>query len=61
MVINTSIKRFITLFSSILPMKIFLRVMDIFWNEDIKVIFRTALAILKIRKEEILNVLKFPL
>lgn len=30
--------------------------MDIFWFENIKVIFRASLAILKIRKEEILNV-----
>lgn len=49
--------RFITLFSSILPIKLFLRVMDVFWNEKIKVIFRTALAIVRIRKDDILAVI----
>lgn len=48
--------RFITLFSSILPMKIYLRMIDIFWNEQLKTIFRAALTVLKIRREEILNV-----
>jgi hypothetical protein len=33
--------------------------MDVFWMEKLKVIFRVALAILKIRKEEILNVYLF--
>ncbi|CAK88464.1 unnamed protein product (macronuclear) [Paramecium tetraurelia] len=46
---------FITLFSSILPMQIFLRVTDIFWHEHHKTTFRASLAILKIRKEEILT------
>jgi hypothetical protein len=31
--------------------------MDIFWLEKLKVIFRTALAIMKIRKDEILKVM----
>jgi len=30
---------------------------DIFWNEQLKTIFRAALTVLKIRKEEILNVI----
>ena len=30
--------------------------MDVFWLEKIKVIFRTALAIIKIRREELLAV-----
>lgn len=50
------ILRFITLFSSILPMVLFLRVMDVFWFEKIKVIFRTALAVVKIRREDLLAV-----
>lgn len=54
--VTLALCRFITLFSSILPMKIFLRVIDIFWFEQLKTIFRAALTIIKIRKDEILNV-----
>lgn len=30
--------------------------MDVFWNEKLKAIFRTALAIIKIRKDDLLKV-----
>ncbi|EGR30341.1 plant adhesion molecule 1, putative [Ichthyophthirius multifiliis] len=46
---------YMTLFSSVLPFQYFLRVMDIFFNEKWKIVYRVALAILKLKKKEILQ------
>ena len=48
-----------TLFSSVLPFNLFIRALDIFLNEGWKVLYRTALAILKIKEKEILSANSF--
>lgn len=46
---------YMTLFAGYLPFKLFLRVFDIFLNEGWKIIYRAALAVLKIKSEYILK------
>ena len=46
---------FMTLYSSVLNFHIFLRIMDIFWLEKNKIIYRIALAILKIIEDDLLQ------
>lgn len=46
---------FMTLFSSVLPFNLFARIFDIFLYEDFKIIYRTALTLLKLKEEQILK------
>ena len=48
-------KWFITLFSSTLPIEIFCRVFDCFFLEGYKVIYQTALALIKVNEKSILE------
>lgn len=45
---------FLTLYVSILPFNLVLRILDIFLYEGYKIIYRVGLAILKIKEEKIL-------
>jgi hypothetical protein len=47
-------KRFITLFSSIIPLSLFYRLFDIFLVEGEKVLYRCALNILSLKSKELI-------
>ncbi|EAS03440.1 rab-GTPase-TBC domain protein (macronuclear) [Tetrahymena thermophila SB210] len=50
---------YMTLFSSVLPFQYFLRIMDIFFFEKWKIVYRVALAMLKLKKKRLLNAKSF--
>jgi len=50
---------YMTLFSSVLPFKYFLRIMDVFFLEKWKIIYRVALAMLKLKKQRLLAAKNF--
>ena len=49
-----SISWFLTLYTAVLPFNLVVRIFDIFFNEKFKILYRVALAILKIKEAEIL-------